>query len=78
MLTLLGALHASLQNEATETEAREAIHSLITRLKLMPENGELAIFLEDDLAGHLTVASGGRTKTPVRFRTGVYGAWLRG
>lgn len=50
MLTLLGALHASLQNEATGTEAREAIRSLITRIKLIPENGELGIFLEGDLA----------------------------
>ncbi|KXV66916.1 hypothetical protein AD950_00680, partial [Gluconobacter oxydans] len=34
----------------------EAIRSLITRIKLIPENGELAIFLEGDLAAMLGFA----------------------
>ncbi|MGY8606885.1 hypothetical protein ACTVH1_14475 [Gluconobacter cerinus] len=74
MLTLLGALYASLQNEATGTQARKAMRSLIPRLKLIPENGELAIFLEDDLARILT-ASGGRTKTPGCFQPRVRDAF---
>ncbi|MDN7350151.1 recombinase family protein, partial [Acetobacter senegalensis] len=53
----IGVLHDSLQNEATGTQAKEAIRSLITRIKLIPENGELAIFLEGDLAAMLDFAS---------------------
>ena len=52
----IASLHASLQNEATGTQAREAIRSLITRIKLIPENGELGIFLEGDLAAMLGFA----------------------
>lgn len=53
----IASLHASLKNEATGTQAREAIRSLITRLKLIPENEELGIFLEGDLAAMLGFAS---------------------
>ncbi|MEJ5118883.1 recombinase family protein [Gluconobacter cerinus] len=53
----IASLHASLQNEATGTQAREAIRSLITRIKLIPENGELGIFLEGDLAAMLGFAT---------------------
>lgn len=35
----------------------EAIRSLITRIKLIPQNGELGIFLEGDLAAMLGFAS---------------------
>ncbi|EHH69515.1 recombinase family protein [Gluconobacter morbifer] len=52
----IASLHASLQNEATGTQAREAIRSLITRIRLIPENGELGIFLEGDLAAMLGFA----------------------
>ncbi|WP_252350215.1 hypothetical protein [Gluconobacter cerinus] len=38
----------------------------------------LQINVRGNLAAHLTVASGRRKKTPGRFRTGVYDAWLRG
>ncbi|WP_212376073.1 recombinase family protein [Acetobacter persici] len=53
----IGLLHDSLQNEATGTQAKEAIRSLIARIKLIPENGELAIFLEGDLAAMLVFAT---------------------
>ncbi|WP_225199256.1 recombinase family protein [Gluconobacter oxydans] len=53
----IASLHASLQNEATGTQAREAIRSLITRIRLIPENGELGIFLEGDLAAMLGFAT---------------------
>ena len=52
----IASLHASLQNEATGTQAREAIRSLMKRICLIPENGELEIFLEGDLAAMLGFA----------------------
>ncbi|MFT8953612.1 MAG: recombinase family protein [Gluconobacter sp.] len=53
----IASLHDSLQNEATGAQAVEAIRSLITRIRLIPESGELAIFLEGDLAAMLGFAS---------------------
>ncbi|MPQ75193.1 recombinase family protein [Acetobacter senegalensis] len=53
----IGVLHDSLQNEATGTQTKEAIRSLITRIRLIPEKDELAIFLEGDLAAMLSFAS---------------------
>ncbi|OUL65364.1 resolvase [Acetobacter senegalensis] len=53
----IATLHDSLQNEATGTQAREAIRSLITRIRLLPENGMLGIFLEGDLAAMLVFAT---------------------
>ncbi|KXV76927.1 hypothetical protein [Acetobacter cerevisiae] len=52
----IGVLHDSLQNEATGTQTVEAIRSLITRIRLIPESGALAIFLEGDLAAILGFA----------------------
>ena len=52
-------------------EAAEAIRSLIEAIILTPSDQGLQIDVRDDLAGILTVASGGQTKTPARFRTGV-------
>ncbi|MGV4878787.1 recombinase family protein, partial [Acetobacter indonesiensis] len=53
----VATLHDSLQNETTGTRAREALRSLITRIRLIPENGVLGIFLEGDLAAMLSFAS---------------------
>ena len=53
----IATLHESLQNEVSRTQTVEAIRSLITRIRLIPENGELAIFLEGDLAAMLGFAS---------------------
>ncbi len=53
----IASLHDSLQNETSATRTVEAIRSLITRIKLIPENGELAIFLEGDLAAMLVFAT---------------------
>ncbi|MBS0984609.1 recombinase family protein [Gluconobacter cerinus] len=53
----IATLHESLQNEVSRTQTVEAIRSLITRIKLIPENGELWIFLEGDLAAMLGFAT---------------------
>ncbi|WP_264820928.1 recombinase family protein [Acetobacter malorum] len=53
----IAMLQDSLQNEVTGTQTKEAIRSLITRIKLIPENGELAIFLEGDLVSMLAFAT---------------------
>ncbi|KXV22452.1 resolvase, partial [Acetobacter malorum] len=53
----IGVLHDSLQNEATGTQTKEAIRSLITRIRLIPEKDELGIFLEGDLAAMLGFAT---------------------
>ena len=53
----IASLHESLQNEVSRTQTVEAIRSLITRIKLIPENGELGIFLEGDLAAMLGFAT---------------------
>ncbi|WP_418610988.1 recombinase family protein [Gluconobacter cerinus] len=53
----IATLHESLQNEVSGTRTVEAIRSLITRIKLIPENGELGIFLEGDLAAMLGFAT---------------------
>ncbi|GBR27474.1 hypothetical protein GCM10010937_17000 [Gluconobacter japonicus] len=53
----IATLHESLQNEVSRTQTVEAIRSLITRIRLIPESGELAIFLEGDLAAMLGFAS---------------------
>ncbi|GAL97029.1 DNA resolvase [Acetobacter tropicalis NRIC 0312] len=59
----IGVLHGSLQNEATGTQAKEAIRSLITRIRLIPENGALGIFLEGDLAAMLVFATNKKNAT---------------
>ena len=53
----IATLHESLQNEVSRTQTVEAIRSLITRIRLIPENGEVGIFLEGDLAAMLGFAS---------------------
>ncbi|WP_029606378.1 recombinase family protein [Kozakia baliensis] len=53
----IASLHDSLQNKADATQTMEAIRSLITRIKLIPENGKLGIFLEGDLAAMLGFAT---------------------
>ncbi|MBS1073170.1 recombinase family protein [Gluconobacter cerinus] len=53
----IASLHDSLQNEVSRTQTVEAIRSLITRIRLIPEGAELAIFLEGDLAAMLGFAS---------------------
>ncbi|KXV23391.1 recombinase family protein, partial [Gluconobacter japonicus] len=53
----IAMLHDSLQTEVSGTRTVEAIRSLITRIRLIPENGELGIFLEGDLAAMLGFAS---------------------
>ncbi|GBQ27353.1 DNA resolvase [Gluconacetobacter sacchari DSM 12717] len=50
-------LHAHLQDPVQATQAVEAIRTLITRIKLIPEDGILAIWLEGDLAAMLGFAS---------------------
>ena len=61
-------LHAALQeeNDARRLHAVEILRSLIDRIVLTPEDGELKIDVVGDLAGILTIAtkaggSGGRT-----------------
>ncbi|KXV03081.1 resolvase, partial [Acetobacter cerevisiae] len=53
----IAMLQDSLQNEVTGTQAKEAIRSLITRIRLIPEKDELGIFLEGDLAAMLGFAT---------------------
>ncbi len=47
-------LHEALQEESTKAEAFEALRSLIDRVMLVPEDGQLAIELRGDLAAMLT------------------------
>ena len=47
------------------------IRSLTEAIVLTPSDKVLQINVRGDLAGHLTVASGGRTKTPGRYGSGV-------
>ncbi|WP_456303641.1 hypothetical protein [Acetobacter orientalis] len=65
-------LHSELDEK--RQKAAEVIRSLIEAIILTPSGKGLQIDVQGDLAGILTVASGGQTKTPVRFRTGVHAA----
>lgn len=49
-------LHSALTGEDSKTEAAEILRTLIEAIILMPEDGELAIYLSGDLAGILTLA----------------------
>ncbi|MBS0967162.1 recombinase family protein [Acetobacter okinawensis] len=51
------ALYENLQNEETNTEAVERLRALVSCIKLIPQDGELAIFLEGDLAAILNFSS---------------------
>lgn len=62
-------LHSELDEK--RQEAAEVIRSLIETIILTPSDKGLQIDVRGDLAGILTVASGGQTKTPARFRAGV-------
>ncbi|MCG0999353.1 recombinase family protein [Acetobacter persici] len=53
----VATLHESLQRVGSDTKTVEAIRSLITRIRLIPENGVLGIFLEGDLAAMLIFAT---------------------
>lgn len=70
----IASLYESLQAEDTKTEAAESLRTLVSQITLQAADGELAIILRGDLAAILTVASGGQTKNPARFRF----RWLRG
>ncbi|UMM07984.1 recombinase family protein [Gluconobacter frateurii] len=72
----LARLHDMLHSELDEKrqEAAEVIRSLIEAIILTPSDKGLQIDVQGDLAGILTVASDGQTKTPGRFRTGVHDA----
>ena len=63
--THVADLIAALNDEARRNEATALIRTLVDRIVLRPEHGEcrtrLAIDLEGDLAGILTLASKGRT-----------------
>ncbi|WP_317214577.1 recombinase family protein [Gluconobacter sp. GP1] len=59
----IATLHESLQNEVSRTQTVEAIRSLITRIKLIPENGKLGIFLEGDLAAMLRFSTNRKNAT---------------
>jgi site-specific DNA recombinase len=56
-------LQEELNREDLRAEAGQALRSLISEVRLMPENGGLEIELAGDLAGILTLASG--NKQPV-------------
>ncbi|WEQ55027.1 recombinase family protein [Komagataeibacter nataicola] len=51
------ALYENLQNEATNMEAVERLRALVSCIKLVPQDEELAIFLEGDLAAILNFSS---------------------
>ena len=61
----VGELIAALNDEARRSETTALIRTLVDRIVLRPENGQngmrLAIDLEGDLAGILTLASKGKT-----------------
>ncbi|MBF0865432.1 recombinase family protein [Gluconobacter sp. R71646] len=51
------ALYENLQKEDASLEAIERLRGLVSRIKLIPLDGELAIFLEGDLAAILNFSS---------------------
>ncbi|WP_264996170.1 recombinase family protein, partial [Kozakia baliensis] len=51
------ALYENLQKEDGSLEAVERLRALVSRIKLIPQDGELAIFLEGDLAAILNFSS---------------------
>ena len=58
--TRIDALSAALGRESTREEAAEIVRSLVSAIELTPENGELAITLQGDLAAMLSVAANSR------------------
>ncbi len=72
--TRIDALSAALGREDTREEAAEIVRSLVSAIELTPENGELAITLQGDLAAMLSVAANTKNAgQPVRA-AGVVGA----
>ncbi|ASL41691.1 MULTISPECIES: recombinase family protein [Acetobacteraceae] len=53
----IDALYENLQKEDASLEAVERLRALVSRIKLIPQDGELAIFLEGDLAAILNFSS---------------------
>jgi site-specific DNA recombinase len=53
----VAALHEALQDEAAKAEAFELLRSLIDRVTLVPEDGQLAIVLRGDLAAILAFSA---------------------
>jgi hypothetical protein len=53
-------LHEELNREDVRAEAAEVIRSLISKVRLVPENGRLEIELAGDLAGILALTAGSR------------------
>ncbi|MBK8174861.1 MAG: hypothetical protein IPK66_06200 [Rhodospirillales bacterium] len=56
----IGGLHEALADEAAKAEALALLRSLIERVTLVPERGQLAIELRGDLAAMLTFAANKR------------------
>ena len=53
----IAALHEALQDEASKAEAFEVLRSLIDRVTLVPEDGQLAIVLRGELAAMLAFSA---------------------
>ncbi|MBM9400850.1 recombinase family protein [Gluconacetobacter azotocaptans] len=49
----IGSLYRALQNEDGASEASERIRALVSYIKMIPQDGELAIFVQGDLAAML-------------------------
>ena len=60
----IDGLVAALQDARTMLDARDDIRALVGRIVVSPEAGGAGLWLEGDLAGILSLASG--TKTPAR------------
>ena len=56
----VAALHEALQDESSKAEAFEVLRSLIDRVTLVPEDGQLAIELRGDLAAMLAFSANRR------------------
>ena len=63
----VAALHEALQDEGSKAEAFEVLRSLIDRVTLVPEDGQLAIELRGDLAAMLAFSA--NKKRPAIERT---------
>ena len=74
--TRIDALSAALGREDTREEAAEIVRSLVSAIELTPENGELAITLQGDLAAMLSVAANSKNPGQPLRTAGVVGARL--
>ena len=74
----IGALHEALQDEASKAQAFEVLRSLIDRVTLVPEDGQLAIVLRGELAAMLAF-SANKKRSPSNGPTLKRNyRWLRG